>query len=457
MAEMTGVQRAKLEKMFSPGSGLDFEAAKSWKGSDDVMGALTKAADLSGNQHGGGSLRVKSVDEAYSKDRKIGRHVKTGEAVTLFGKPVELPSELQTAKTGAFIKFIFHKSGVPNVRFDEHDEQLLELCFRDEWIDASGKGEPVRISGETAKSRLVHGHGADGIKASLLQDNTSGGLDFTPAWLDADLLSYPLLAGELLPGVTVIDAPRSNRADRPIVNHVTVSWGTAEGTPMTPFDATALFDLQSTNVWPVSCALITGLDTLADASINVGAAINMEMQKALASELDKMIAVGAGDGSYQPQGIFHASGTNSVSSTNGSHGALTYSDALKLYFGINKAYRGGPEKPIWLSRDSEYRIWKSIATGVSGDERPLFGMDIARYEMLDCPYRVQNDITSGTVGFGLLSKYRMYKRPGLSFLVETGGITLRKANEALLLMRGRFGGQLSDPNSFCVITNASVI
>ena len=59
------------------------------------------------------------------------------------------------------------------------------------------------------------------------------------------------------------------------------------------------------------------------------------------------------------------------------------------------------------------------------------------------PVSVEGNISNGNLGLCNLKGYRLYRRQGLQFQVETGGKTLMLDNEQLLLARARYGGSLT--------------
>ena len=58
------------------------------------------------------------------------------------------------------------------------------------------------------------------------------------------------------------------------------------------------------------------------------------------------------------------------------------------------------------------------------------------------------------LAYGALKKYRMYRRLGFSVEWHQGGTTLARKNLALLVVCGRFGGQIVDANAFAKIVDA---
>jgi HK97 family phage major capsid protein len=173
-------------------------------------------------------------------------------------------------------------------------------------------------------------------------------------------------------------------------------------------------------------------------------------------QMDNWIAVG--DGTTQPQGLKNASSTITVTATGSSHATMVYNDALNLVYGVTKPYRKawGGENTMFISTDKMYKKFMQLATGVTGDTRPIFGMHLKDYQLGDYHFAVQNDIADGTVFVANLRGYRLYRRLGLYFERMTTGQTLTLANEKLLFARARFGGKLTLGGYCAVMTSLQI-
>jgi len=383
-----------------------------------------------------GSLRVKRASERYSTSKAVGKHSKTGEPVrNERGQFAELPSELEYAKAGALFKHIASKSGAAGIVLTEHESALLaDIAERDEWA-----GE---VNGEF---KLFAGTKA------LLDDVSSGGLEAAPIFFDEMLIQYPLLNGELLPFVDLSEVPRGRPIEGAAVGNPTVVWGTGEGTEAALFDTADLVTALNTTVFPVTCAVEVGLDFLSDSPADVGRRLTENVGQKMLTDLDRVIAVG--NGNTEPQGMFSASGTTAVPSTNGNGGPPTVADYESLLFAVGKQYRNRALRPAFVANDTTYARARGIAVSGS-DQRRVFGLEHSTYTLLEQPFKVQNDLPNTKVAFGALAKYRMYRRIGQAVKFETGGKELTRKNLGLLVVRGRYGGRVVDPNAFAVMTDA---
>lgn len=341
--------------------------------------------------------------------------------------------------------------GVPipaQLRMTDHDRELFNYALHEkEWTGLIGcRGEDDFDSRRVDRRRL-----SDGEKASLLDDSTSGGIEVAPIAFDDAIVLTPVLYGELFPRVNVINVPRGRRMKGGSIGNPTFTSNVAEGTAITPFDATAFIAAFDTKIFNAVGAMDIGLDFQEDSPANIGQIVIAKYGEKAQEWLDRVIAVGTG--TTEPTGIFTASGTTSVSSENGNSGPPTVSDYEGLMFGVGKAYRkakGG--QCVYVANDTTYRRARGIAVNPT-DERRVFGMTHCDYMLLDHPYCIQNDIANTKAGYFNPGFYRMYRRLGLNVRVETAGRTNALANQATVVVRMRWGGQPELGGAVAVMTD----
>jgi hypothetical protein len=75
------------------------------------------------------------------------------------------------------------------------------------------------------------------------------------------------------------------------------------------------------------------------------------------------------------------------------------------------------------------------------------------YLLFGHPYGINESFTNRQSFFGVMPRYRMYRRLAPSVKVTTEGKTLVRGNLALMTVRGRFGGQVEDGSAFAVTTD----
>lgn len=401
----------------------------------DVLGAAAKGSN--------GGIRVKAASEQYLRVKSTGKHVKTGEAMRdEFGREVQTVSQAEFAKAGAFLKFLAGRSGL-SAPLSEHERELLNECFADPWCGKAGFDWLADIPGAHVKA--------------LLNDSVSGGVEAVPAFFDSDLISFPLLTGELFPFVDLRPVPRGRTVQGASVGNPTVTWGTAEGTAISLFNTSSLIAEIGTTIHPVVAAIEVGRDFLADSAADVGRVLTENIGQALMAELDRIVP--NGNGLTEPGGIFNASGTIAVNSENNTAGPPTLADYETLLFAVGKQYRNPSMRCAFISNDTTYRRSRGIrvdphAIGTTVNQTPVLGLNaINQYSTIDFPHRIQNDVGNSSAAFGALAKYRMYRRQGMQLEWVTTGQELARKNLALLLVRARFGGQVVDGDAFSVMTD----
>lgn len=383
----------------------------------------------------GGSLRVKNPSESYSTKRWEAKHTKMGCPVfDEFGNQATKPSQLSMAKTGVLIRQALRRAGLHLEQSDHEKALWAEMLERDTWHGFDGPPDESRI----------YSNGA--AKAAIIDDSTSGAIHIVPEEFDADLVSTPLLGGELFPRCDIKPC-KTRRIAGASIGTPTMSWGGGDGVSGSIFDSTSLIDDIDTDVHVVSLFIEIGRDTLADSPIELGSVVTALAGERLKKELDRVVAEGAGV--TEPLGIMTASGTTSVSF---SSAAASVDKYLSLLFSVPKAQRD--ESFVLCGNETSYRRARSIQTGVTGDTRLVFGMGVEDFRVFDRPYAISVDLANTQLFAGSMKSYRVFRRLGLSVEVQTQGSTLTTANKILIAIRGRYGGRPVRPSSFGVVTDA---
>lgn len=412
---------------------------------EELQGGNMEGNDNAGKlfANGGSDIRVKAASERYDNTKSAAVSPKTGRPVhNETGKAAMLPSELEYAKAGAFFKMVARRSGM-QVMLNEHEKHLIEECFqKDTWC---GQFENNWVTG------------LDGMRVkSLLADSTSGGVNVTPAWLDEDLSSYPLLHSEIFPLVDLRPVPRGNSVEGASIGNPTVTWGVGEGTPIGLFNTDNMIAAINTSIHPVSVAVTVGRDFLADSPADVGRYLMDNIGQRMAAEMDRVVV--AGNGISEPEGIANSSGLGTVNSDNDTAGPPTYNDYLSLYFCVGKQYRTAAMRPVFITNDTTYQRSRNIKVDPaqsSTDQRPVLNTvnEVGNYMSLGLPHKIQNDLGNSTAIFGALAKYRMYRRQGAASEFVLGGKELALSNETMLVVRARYGGRVVDANAFAASTD----
>lgn len=409
--------------------------------------ALLNAA---GGGNGANGIRVKSPSEMYCKNTKPGLHVKTREQVHLNGTPLYTPSELQLAKIGVFAKHRLANYKTILQRYDlrvpeltAHERSLLEEIYKEDAFC----GE--KANGEWVDRATVEQAGLN--KKSLLDDALSGGQNLVPFEFDTAVITYPLLHSEILPFIDMREC-RSSEVKSATFSSVNVNWGTAEGSEISLFNTDSIIGDFDVPIFPVAASCLIGKDIQADSPVAIGKVMMELFGQAMLKELDYVVCLG--NGTSQPEGFFNATGTNGLNADNGSGGPPTLNDYIKLQFGIAKQYRSAGLNEVYVSNDTSYQRSRQLKVDPatpSTDQRLLLGMGLQDYATLGFAHKIQNSISNRATAFVCLKKYIMYRRAGFDFTVTDQGEGLVRRNEALLVVRGRYGGALSDASACAVI------
>jgi HK97 family phage major capsid protein len=387
------------------------------------------------------AARVKDAGERLSTKTFTLKN-RDGNPIQWGGKTLETTSEFAAGVTGVWFKKLLQRSGVPVVLTDFEKCLLAEHIEKGRWVgDAAG----VYYGGGSATDYVPNA-----TVKSLLDDTISGGLFLAPVEFDSNIITLPLLSGELFPLVDVVPVT-GRRIMSATVQNLSLAWGVAGGTPIQPFNTSGLVSEFSTPVFPLSGAIEIGNDLMSDSPVQIGnTAIGLYGER-LKTELDRVIVVG--DGVTQPLGLLNSVGLTNVTTDAGAGGPPTVSDYESLLFAVPKQYREKSWNPVFVANDASYRRARGIPVG-PGDERRVFGMTHNDYTLLDHPYKIQNDLPNSRILFGCMSRYRMYQRLGSEVVVERGGRQLALTNTTLIVIRSRFGGQPVDGQSFAATADA---
>lgn len=419
-----------------------------------------KAAAIDSQNKQAGEVRVKKASESYEDTRSGCVWQKAGDVGEYAsGKPafiwegveggsggtpryIDHPSRLQEAKGAAYLKLMLRKQCPElrgRIRISDHEMDLIkETIHEHRFIGA------MMEKGACLNRRKLSDLE---VKAVLDEAGTSVGAEVVPEFFDDAIIRTPLLHGELAPYVEYVPVTRGSSADSASIGTPTFV-STASGTAITPFNTASYVTAFDTNFYPASCAVQFGNDFLEDATPGFFNAVMAQIGEESKRWLDEQIAVG--DGTTEPQGIFTASGTAVTPDSSHTFSSLTYADIVTLAFGINKAARNafGGSYTRFVMNDPQYKELMQLATGVTGDTRPVFGVMWKEYMLGDYPVSVQNNISNGNLALCNLRGYRMYRRRGLSFITDNVGSTHRLADLTTLLGRMRWGGKITLASTF---------
>ena len=397
------------------------------------------------NGGGGPDVRVKAAIEAYNdtktalmyptKTRRDTKHPFAGQQVTRdSGEGMDVQTDRDKALSGVWSKFQVMavtplKAGTPLRAYEmmnEHEKGLFHhLVEETEWY----------IGQEDVLGSRVKGY-PGGVKA-LIDDATSGGLEAAPSVFDDDVIQTPLQFGELFPGVKKVNLTRGRRIEGVSTGTVTSSWGGVDDTAVTLFNTAAYVAAFDTTIYRWEGAIRIGLDFLSDTPIDFQRHVTTQYGERLLEDLDDVIATG--NGTTQPQGI-----TNSGATVVAFGAATSLANYESLLFSVHSREK----KPNLLSSIvfcgtyTSYQRARGIAVGGT-DVRRIFGVE--NYDertIMSTPYKINESLTNQQIFYAILARYRMYVRKGFTVRTSTEGDTLIRRNEMLIVVMGRYGGQV---------------
>lgn len=354
------------------------------------------------------------------------------------GRPLDSISEQEKAVCGAFFKWSLACNSpgkyTQRVKMTDIDHELIRDAIHDyAWCGNVGGDEGYGV----INSKLT-----DVSRKALLDDSTSGGITLVPQVFDDAIIQIPLLYGELFPYIMVEDIVQGRRIEAPIMSRPTFTSGIADGTNIPLFTTTGFISALDTTVYAAVGSMQIGNDIQEDTPVaNLGGRIIANYGEAAQNWLDMVIAIG--DGSTQPLGVFNTSGITAVQSANSSGGPVTVGDLEGTMFGVAKAFRTsmGGNSNVYIGNETTYRRIRGIPIGTAYNGR-VFGENYGDYTALGFPYKIYTGIPNNQLAFVNLAYYKMYRRLGTQVKVTREGQTLVLADETLISVRMRYGGQL---------------
>lgn len=415
-------------------------------------------------------VRVKEAAEQYSDTKgaiTYPSHTKSGKAHPYAGMPVldfnepgaggrniDSLSNRDKAVVGAYSKFIINSSEKKSRHLgfhtlNKHDQELLYYAMENmEWNGATDGGDYADIKGRKLNPSE---------QKALIDDSTSGGLEAAPIVFDADVITTPLLYGELFPLVKSVPIDRGRRIEGVATGTVTGSWGGVDDTAISLFDTTSYVTAFDTTIFRWEGSIRIGLDFLSDTPIDFGAHVTSQYGERLLEDLDDVIATG--NGTTQPEGVMNKSGTTSVAFG----GSTSIGSYESLRFGVAKPEHRANLKAtaVFCGTETSYQRARAIPVGAN-DARRLGGQvttiggvtNYSDYVWMGTPYKINESLTNAQIFYAVLGRYRMYRRRGLTMRTSTEGDTLIRRNEMLIVATARYGGQLERGAVAAVTTTA---
>ena len=447
-------------------SAMDLEVRKA-RGGDGIDAWDVLKKGINGNDDPV-AIRVKNAVERFD-DTKTAATYQHRQFKDLYNRPITYqgvemnkPTPRKQAMVAAWMKFKTY----PEYMTD-HDKDIVQYILHNEKFFADDQSTESRKLTDHERAQVWnngHSHvwkqSADRIKdhtKALIDDSTSGGQHAVPEFFDTTVIITPVLGNMIAPLVDMMDVPRGSAAQGFQMGNLSLAAANTEGSAVSLFTTTGFIVNHDTTFFRAAGFIEIGQNFLLDAVPQMGAEIMAEYMRVHGTWLDQQIATG--DGTTEPQGIIVASGTTDITPANPSTNTLTIGDVLELLFGVALAFRrmgGDPRRAAFGMTDSTYQRIRSIATGVTGDTRLVFGMDVEDYMLFNHPVAIEeNGLTNADIFFSQLWGYKLYRRQGPRPIRAEGGDTLTRQNSILLGLDCRYGGQLKRGGYAAVIDSAS--
>lgn len=402
-------------------------------------------------------IRVKSVVEGYNHTpTALTYKSHRAKLLGIDGHPMkygEREVDVSTERTKTLSAVWLKLQCAPESLTKREMEHVHWTLHNEKFHVPDGKGTNSRLLTEDERHDVLDRHMnfyTRGYNKTLL-DETSGstGAHAVPEFFDMDMIVTPTLASEnLLSFVNVVPVNRGSSAENFILGRPTIGAHT-EGSALSLFTTTGFITNHDTDFFRAMGAMEIGLNYEEDAHPGLVDGIIGQYRESAALWFNEQIA--AGDGTTEPTGIVNESGTADITPSNPTTGGIVLTDTMNSLFGIDKAHRtrGGDQSYrqslIFICFDQTYKRIRSISTGVTGDTRQVFGMDVHNYELFGQPVIiVESGITAAHFIAVQAKGYRLYLRQGLRFFREEAGSTLRRANTFLIGCDLRAGGRLDE-------------
>ena len=372
------------------------------------------------------------------------RHPFAGQTVKEGNRLLNEASELQRAKNGAWFKLLANSQtrgkNLPyGLKMTDEDHQLVNHMLHNDRFGGCLRG----YDGEEKHVIEVDNQklSAHQIK-NVIDDTLTGGLEIAPIAIDDAVITIPFLYGELFPYVNVIPVTRGRRIESATLGNVTVNsvGSVRDDQTIALFATNGFISAFDTTIHVCDGAIELGLDHMSDSLVDLGSHVTQKYGESLLNWLDEQVAIG--DGVIEPEGIMNAAGTTAVA-FNGV--APTIGGYEALLFGVPKRYKKGTQasRIMYCSNELTYSRARGIPVGAA-DARRVYGMDQENYRLFTHNYAIVDAMQNSEGFFANMSRYRMYRRLGLTMRITAEGRQLVRENKMLISSRARFGGQLED-------------
>lgn len=272
----------------------------------------------------------------------------------------------------------------------------------------------------------------DGLEEPLVRalstTDGEGGYLIPPGFIAEVTRDIPKLS-QVFPYVRRIPVV-SNTGEMPKVStNASVSWG-SDNTDIDEGDPA--FDTTTYAINRLNAFVMLSREVASDSNPDIVAVVTELFQEALASEIDRVIAVGSGNG--QPLGLYSASGITNVTVT-----TLDYDSLVNLKESVDQRYHADPSFRWVFNQNVKAALMKVV------DERglPIWQAPTARDPglILGLPYSIEHHCPNNFVFVGALRNYIWFDRQTFAVERTTEGGTAFRKHQLHIKFYGRFDGK----------------
>jgi HK97 family phage major capsid protein len=288
--------------------------------------------------------------------------------------------------------------------------------------------------------RAVLGGDILGLKA-LAEGTSSAGGYLVPAGFREEIIARMPDSAELAPHVRVVPVRTDTGSVPSLATDISVTWTAGGDAENVAFNATD--PVLGSVTWSLKRGdAITKMsrELVADSQPSIVEFITRLFREAIASERDKMIAVG--NGTSQPQGISNASGLTAVDVA----GAIAYDSLIEIEQSLPMKYRA---RGRWIMNGTNLQRIYSMA---DSQGQPIFRRDVVaglpESRILGYPVCQQNNLADGEIYFGDLGYYLWFDREEMGVESTTLSGDAFEKHQVWVKVWERADGKVGLPEAF---------
>jgi len=237
------------------------------------------------------------------------------------------------------------------------------------------------------------------VKKALSEGTAEEGGYLVPDEFRAEIVKRAPELSDLFPHVRVIPVSSDAGKIPKLSTDISMSWDEAENAS---FDETdPAFGQLTWSIHRMNALTKSSRELVNDSNPNIVNVLSELFMEAVAAERDKMIAIG--DGSTQPEGIYSASGLESLAVD----GSIAYDKLVQIKYKLAGKYQRNAR---WIMSSTNMQ---RIISLTDNNGQPLISNAIlvgGVPTILGKPYSIQDDLPDHTIFYGDLSRYYWFDR-----------------------------------------------